>query len=73
MGVTVFGIQNVFADILGLAGRDVTLSYRTVIWSRTIDAIISNPLIGYGKTGPGLFQSIVGLSPIYDTQATHAA
>lgn len=72
VGVVIFGLQNVFSDVLGMAGRDATLSYRTVIWNKTIDAIMTNPLIGYGKTGPGVFQVIVGLSPIYDVQATHA-
>ncbi len=72
IAVVAFQIQDYFTEILNMLGRDATLSFRTTVWSKTIDAIIANPIIGYGKTGSGIFQTLVGLSPIYDTQASHA-
>ena len=65
-------IQNLFAPLFEAVGKDVTLSYRTVIWARTVNAISQNFVFGYGATGPGIFQTTVGLSPLWDVQASHA-
>lgn len=70
--IVFFNVQYVFSDLMGTVGRDVTLSYRTVIWSGVIDAIARSPLLGYGQTLGGTFQLLIGLSPIYDSQASHA-
>lgn len=66
-----FGIQNFFEPLFTKLGRDVTLSYRTVIWDKLLRNIPESLLIGYGKTSGDEFKTIVGLSLLYDTQANH--
>lgn len=66
-----FGIQNFFEPLFTKLGRDVTLSYRTVIWDKLLRSIPESLLIGYGKTSGDEFKTIVGLSLLYDTQANH--
>lgn len=72
IGVNVFKIQNAFSGILLSSGKGTTLGFRTVIWDYTIRALFSAPLWGYGKIDNGSFQTIVGLSPVWDKQANHA-
>lgn len=38
-------------SLLGVAGKDPTLTSRTVIWGNVIDAIADRPLLGYGIGG----------------------
>ena len=71
VGVCVFQVQMLFAPLFEMMGKDVTLSYRTRIWDKTIQSILASPLFGYGKTGNGTFQEIVGFSPEWDVQANH--
>lgn len=71
VGVCVFQAQKFFAPLFKMMGKDVTLSYRTTIWDKTIQSILENPMFGYGKTGNGIFQGIVGFSAEWDVQANH--
>ena len=70
-GVILFQIQRVFAPLFNLFGKDVTMSYRTIIWDKTFNAILNKPFLGYGKILDKNFQVTVGLSPIVDVQANH--
>ncbi|MDC7286886.1 O-antigen ligase family protein [Blautia schinkii] len=71
IGIVFFQIQNLFLPIFTMLGKDPTLSYRTVIWNKTVNAIIQNPLFGYGKLSGDQYKTIVGFSLIWDTQASH--
>lgn len=46
------------ADIVDASGKDVTFSGRTFIWQATINAILEQPLVGYG------FGGVFGFDPI---------
>ena len=70
IGVVFLHIERYFTWLFDLLGKDVTLSYRTVIWDHSIEAIFNQPL-GYGKTGKGIFQQLTGFSPLYDLAANH--
>lgn len=72
LGVSIFNIQNLFSNILMSLGKGTTLGARTIIWNHTIPALSGAPLWGYGHTNTGSFQTIVGLSPIWDVQGNHA-
>ena len=65
------GVQNYFEPLFTKLGRDVTLNFRTVIWDKLLRSIPKSFLFGYGKTSGDEFKTIVGLSLLYDTQATH--
>ena len=60
----VFGIFTVgaaaasLADIVDASGKDVTFSGRTFIWQATINAIIDQPVLGFGYGG------VFGFAPI---------
>lgn len=69
--IVVFGIQNYFKPLFDYLGKDVTLSYRTVIWSKVIASLPDALLLGYGKTNADQFRTIVGFSLIYDVEANH--
>ena len=66
-----FEIQNYFEPIFNYFGKDVTLSYRTVIWNKVIASLPDALLVGYGKTNADEFRTIVGFSLIYDVEANH--
>ncbi len=70
IGLAFLHIERYFTWLFNLLGKDVTLSYRTVIWEHSIEAIVNQPL-GYGKTGNGIFQQLTGFSPLYDLAANH--
>lgn len=70
VGLVVLHIERYFAWLFDLLGKDITLSYRTTIWTHSISAIVKRPF-GYGKTGDGIFQVITGFSPLYDLGANH--
>ncbi len=71
VGVIVFEVQKLFAPLLIAVGKGVTLNYRTVIWDKTINSILKNPIIGYGKCIDSQFKTIVGLSVLHDHEASH--
>lgn len=71
VSIVFFQIQNLFLPIFVMLGKDPTLSYRTVIWNKTMNAIIQNPLFGYGKLSGDQYKTIVGFSLIWDTEASH--
>src|SRR5699024_9291326 len=41
--------SNILADILGLFNKDMTFSYRDVLWMNAVDMIKQSPLWGYGS------------------------
>lgn len=47
--LVIFRLQNIFAPLFQMLGRNVTLSGRTYIWDTTLQMIMENPFIGYGK------------------------
>ena len=47
--LVIFRFQNIFAPLLALFGKNVTLTGRTYIWDTTLQMIMKSPLIGYGK------------------------
>ena len=47
--LVIFRLQNIFAPLLALFGKNVTLTGRTYIWDTTLQMIMKSPLIGYGK------------------------
>lgn len=49
LGLVVFKIQNYFAAfIVDVLGKDITLSGRTVFWTRTLAVIAKHPVLGVG-------------------------
>lgn len=49
--ITIWRIQNYFADfIVGVLGKDVTMTGRTYLWDYAISVIKSNPIIGIGAS-----------------------
>ena len=48
IGIVFLKMQNMFAPLFALLGREVTFTGRTEIWERTIKMIRENPLLGYG-------------------------
>lgn len=74
IGITTVNIQKLLEPFLLMMGKDVTLSYRTIIWSKTIKAILKTLksfIIGYGKTSGDEYKTVAGFSLIWDTQSTH--
>lgn len=71
-GIVFFNVQNYFADfIIDILHKDVTLSTRTYIWKRCIQAIPNSWLIGYGQTNVEKFKKIVGLASYEAISHTH--
>lgn len=50
--ITIWRIQNYFANfIVGVLGKDVTMTGRTYLWDYAISVIKSNPIVGIGASG----------------------
>lgn len=49
--------------IVGLLGKDMTFSNRLIIWQNAIEAIILNPIMGYGLMGTSAATMILGRLP----------
>lgn len=59
--IAVFRLYDVFEFfIVGVLGKSMTLTNRTVIWDRSIDAISSNPIFGVGTGDDFYLFSVLG-------------
>lgn len=67
-----FGVQEIFEGLMIKIGKGTTLGFRTVIWNHVALVLPKIPFWGFGQIDDGSFQNIVGLSPVWDTQANHA-
>ena len=57
--VVIFRIVDYMAPILKKLGRSTTLTGRTYIWDRTIDAILERPVFGYGMQSTDIRVALV--------------
>ena len=48
VSIVVLRIQEFFTNILGLVGKDLTLTGRTIVWDVGIEKFLENPLTGLG-------------------------
>jgi O-antigen ligase len=60
VGVSAALIIPNLAEILGLFGRDLTLTGRTGVWKLVVQAIADRPLLGYGYSA--FWQGLIGAS-----------
>lgn len=59
--IVIFRLQNVFSWlIVGILGKDLTFTNRTVIWERVIDLIKTKLLLGYGQENSSIISSKLG-------------
>jgi len=54
--------SNLLANILGFFGKDMTFSYRDILWINAIDMINQNPLWGYGTLTEAEMEFYIGNS-----------
>lgn len=60
--ITILRIQTYFADfIIGVLGKDLTMTGRTYLWDYAISSIKENPIIGIGATG----RTVLGINDHY--------
>lgn len=71
LGVGLFGIQRILTPFLQMIGKDVTMSYRSIMWPRVLAKFVSRPLIGFGKLDADTFKILTGFSVLYDQSASH--
>lgn len=74
-GLAVFLTLGLLPSFLDLYGKDLTFSGRTIIWSRTIEAIADRPLLGHGFTinwASALTPAVLDLRRSIGFEAAHA-
>ena len=72
VGIIRFHIQDLASSFFAALGKGNTLGFRTVIWEKLWPALLKAPIVGYGITDGGYFQTKIGLSSIWDVEANHA-
>jgi O-antigen ligase len=69
-----FGFFAIFNFIIvGILKKDLTLSYRTLIWADSLKNILMSPLYGYGMDSNGAIVINKFLHPVYNVFTTTAS
>lgn len=67
LSICLFGMQNYFGNFLqNVLGKSLTLTGRTLIWERSIDYIIEQPVFGYGLEFGSTMITKVGFNHIHN-------
>lgn len=72
IGIAVFRIHELMGGTLEALGKGSNFSFRTVIWSRVISIFPQIPIIGLGRQSAETFLNLIGLNPMYFSEANHS-